>query len=64
MPQIVRRGSVKKVWNCIRGNRPFFSGCVRRVDSEHHLNKLQIRAQAAAVSADNREDHETLRLLL
>ena len=40
------------------------SGCVRRGDSEHRLNKLQRWAEAAAISADTRDRHETLRLLL
>ena len=40
------------------------SGCVRRGDSEHHLNELQRRARAAAISADPRDGHEMLRLLL
>ena len=39
-------------------------GCMRRGDSEHRLNELQRRARAAAISADPRDRHETLRLLL
>ena len=35
-----------------------------RRDSEHHLNELQRRARAAAISADTRDRHEMLRLLL
>ena len=31
---------------------------------EHRLNKLQRRVQATAISADTRDRHETLRLLL
>ena len=37
---------------------------MRRGDSEHRLNKLQSWAQAAAISMDPRDRHETLRLLL
>ena len=40
------------------------SGCKRRGDSEHHLNELQRPAQAIAISADSRDGHETLTLLL
>ena len=40
------------------------SGRARRVDSEHRLNKLQRRARGAAISADTRDGHEMLRLLL
>ena len=39
-------------------------GCARRGDSEHHLNKLQRRVRATAISVDTRDGHETLRLLL
>ena len=42
----------------------FVSGCARRGDSERHLNELQRRARAAAISADPRDRHEMLRLLL
>ena len=42
----------------------FVSWCARRGDSERRLNELQRRAQAAATSADPRDGHETLRLLL
>ena len=42
----------------------FVSWCARRGDSERHLNELQRRARAAAISADPRDGHETLRLLL
>ena len=40
------------------------SGCARRRDSGHRLNELQRRAQAAAISTDSRDGHETLMLLL
>ena len=39
-------------------------GCARRRDSEHRLNELQTWVRAAAISADTRDGHETLRLLL
>ena len=42
----------------------FVSWCARRGDSEHRLNELQRWARAAAISADPRDGHETLRLLL
>ena len=42
----------------------FVSWCARRGDSERRLNELQRRARAAAISADPRDGHETLRLLL
>ena len=40
------------------------SGCARRGDSEHCLNKFQRWAQATAISVDTRDGHEMLRLLL
>ena len=40
------------------------SGCTRRGNSEHCLNELQRQARAAAISADTRDRHEMLRLLL
>ena len=39
------------------------SGCARRGYSEHHLNKLQRWARAAAISSDPRDGHEMLTLL-
>ena len=42
----------------------FVSWCARRGDSERCLNELQRRPQAAAISADTRDGHEMLRLLL
>ena len=42
----------------------FVSRGARRGDSEHRLNELQRRARAVAISADPRDGHETLRLLL
>ena len=42
----------------------FVSWCARRGDSECPLNELQRWGQAAAISADPRDGHEMLRLLL
>ena len=42
----------------------FVSWGARRGDSERRLNELQRRARAAAISADPRDGHEMLRLLL
>ena len=42
----------------------FVSQRARRGDSERHLNELQRRAQAVAISAGPRDGRETLRLLL
>ena len=42
----------------------FVSQRARRQDSEHRLNELQRRARATAISADPRDGHEMLRLLL
>ena len=42
----------------------FVLRCARRGDSERCLKELQRRARAAAISADPRDGHETLRLLL
>ena len=42
----------------------FVSRCARRGDLEHCLNEFQRLAQDAAISADTRNRHETLRLLL
>ena len=39
-------------------------GCGRRGNSEHHQNKLQRLARAAAISTDTTDGHEMLRLLL
>ena len=40
--------------------RDSFSVCQQKV--EHHLNKLQRRSQAVAISVDTRDGHETLTL--
>ena len=42
----------------------FVSRFTRRGDSERRLNELQRRVRAAAISADHRDGHEILRLLL
>ena len=42
----------------------FVSWCAGGGDSEGRLKELQRRARAAAISADPRDGHETLRLLL
>ena len=40
------------------------SWCMRRGDSEYRLKKLQREVQVEAISADTRDGHEMLRLLL
>ena len=40
------------------------SGCAKRGDSEHCLNKLQRCAKATAISMDTRDGYETQMLLL
>ena len=47
-----------------KSQETIFSECMRRRDSEHCLNELQRQARAAAISADPRDGHEMLRLLL
>ena len=42
----------------------FVSWCARRGDSQRHINKLQRWVRATAISADPRDGHETLRLLM
>ena len=42
----------------------FVSRCARIGDSERRLNELQRQKRAAAISADPRDGHETLRQLL
>ena len=39
-------------------------GCTRREDSEHRLKELQRQLRATTISADTRDGHEMLRLLL
>ena len=65
-PQLARRKSGKKS-GAAEQARDFFlpvSWCTRRGDSDRRLNELQRRARAVAISADPRDGHETLRLLL
>ena len=49
---------------CWQKTSDFPKGCARRGDLEHRLNKLQRRVWAVVMSADPRDGHETLRLLL
>ena len=62
-PQLARRESAENL-DLPKRQENTVSGCARRGDSEHHLNELQTRARAAAISMDNRDRHERLRLLL
>ena len=57
-------GSLGKSLDLPKRQETIVSGCMRREDSEHRLNELQRRAQAAAIGGDTRDGHETLRLLL
>ena len=57
-------GSLGKSLELPKRQETIVSGCTRRGDSEQCLNELQRRARAAAISADPRDGHETLRLLL
>ena len=57
-------GSPGKSLDLPKRQETIVSGCVRRGDSEHHLNKLHSRVRATAISTDNRDGHEMLRLLL
>ena len=67
-PQLAGRESREKVCSCRRGKRLFlaslFPGARGEGIKSRRLNKLQRRARAAAISADPRDGHETLRLLL
>ena len=54
-------GSLGKGLELPKRQETTVSGCARRGDSEHHLNELQRRARAAAISADTRDKHETLK---
>ena len=62
VPQLAKRESGKN--SGPKSQETVVSGCMRRGDSEHCLNELQRQARAAAISADPRDGHETLRLLL
>ena len=63
MPQLARKESGKSL-DLPKRQETIVSGCTRREDSEHHLNELQRWARATAISADTRDGHEMLRLLL
>ena len=63
MPQLLG-GSPGKSLDLPKRQETIVLGCARREDSEHCLNELQRRARAVAISADTRDGHETLRLLL
>ena len=57
-------GSPGKSLELPKRQETIVTGSARRGDSEHRLNELQRRTRAAAISADPRDGHETLRLLL
>ena len=65
-PQLEGRESVKRSGAAKQARDLILPLCflVRRGDSERRLKELQRWARAAAISADNRDGHETLRLLL
>ena len=63
MPQLAGKESGKSL-DVPKRQETIVQGCVRRGDSEHLLNELQRWVWAAAISADTRDGHETLRLLL
>ena len=63
VPQLVRR-SPGKIMDLPKRQENIISGCARRGDSEHHLNEFQRWSRATAISADTRDGHEMLRLLL
>ena len=62
-PQLNRRESGKSL-KLPKSQETIVSGCARRGDSEHCLNKLERWTQATTISADSRDGHEMLRLLL
>ena len=45
-------GSLGKSLDLPKRQETIVSGCARREDSEHRLNKLQRRVRAAAISVD------------
>ena len=63
VPQLARRESGKSL-DMPKKQETIVLGCVRRGDSENCLNKLQRWVGAMATSADTRDRHERLRLLL
>ena len=60
----LQAGSQGKSLDLPKRQETIVSGCTRRGDSEHRLNKLHRWAQATANSSDPRDGHETLTLLL
>ena len=62
-PQLARRESGKTL-ELPKRQQTIVSGCARRGHAQNHLNELQRRARAAAISTDPKHGHETLRLLL
>ena len=62
-PQLAGRRQGKSL-DLPKRQETIVSGCARRGDSEHGLNELQKWVPTAATSADTRDGHETLRLLL
>ena len=57
-------GSTGKSLELPKRQETIVLGCMRRGDSEHDINEIQRQAQAIAISADARDRHELLRLLL
>ena len=62
-PQLAGRESGKSL-DLPKSRETIVSGCARRGDPENNLNGLQRWARAAAISADHRDGHGTLSLLL
>ena len=63
VPQLAGRESGKSL-ELPKRQENIVSGCTRRGDSGNCLNELQKRVRAVALSADPRDRHETLMLLL
>ena len=57
-------GSLGKSLDLQKNQETIILGCMRRGDSEHHVNELQRQVRAVAISTDPRDGHEMLRLLL
>ena len=62
-PQLLGRESGKTL-DLPKRQETIVLGYASREDSEHHLNELHRRVRSAAISAELRDGHETLRLLL
>ena len=58
------RGGPGKSLDLLKRQETTVSGCARRGDSEHCLNELQRWARATSISADTRDGHEMLTLLV